>query len=106
MSIHQIDSIDTLNRFIDECEKNDKFLVIKASSSWCGPCSAVKPKYQEIAQKYTNALLMTFDVDKQQEIAEQFCISALPTFIVIKGRNIIKRIEGTNVQDIQQILNN
>jgi thioredoxin 1 len=104
MSVHQIRSIDTLNKCIDECEKNNLFLVIKASAVWCAPCSAVKPKYQEMAQKYTNTLFLTFDVEEQQDIAEQFSISAMPTFIVIKGRDIIKRVEGMNLLAIQEVL--
>lgn len=106
MSIHQIDSIDTLNSFIDECEKNDKFLVIKASADWCGPCKAVQPKYIKMAQKYTNAVFMMFDVEEQQNVAEQFSISAMPTFIVVKGRDIVKRIEGTNLSAIAEVLEN
>lgn len=106
MSIYHIDSIDTLNSFIDECEKNDKFLVIKASATWCGPCSAVKPKYQQMAQKYTNAVFMTFDVEEQQNVAEQFSISAMPTVIVVKGRDIVKRVEGTNLSAIADVLEN
>lgn len=104
MSIYEIDSIDTLNKYIDECETNDKFLVIKAEANWCGPCKAVKPKYQEMAKKYTNTLFLTFDVDEHQDIAEQFSISAMPTFILVKGRDIIKRVEGINLPVIQQIL--
>jgi thioredoxin 1 len=104
MSVYEIDSIDTLNNMIDECEKNDKFLIIKASASWCGPCRAVQPKYHDMAQKYTNSVFVTFDVDEQQDIAEQFSISAMPTFIVVKGRDIIKRIEGVDLQAIQQVL--
>lgn len=104
MSVYEIDSIDALNSMIDECEKNDKFLVIKASASWCCPCRAVKPKYQEMTQKYSNAVFTTFDVDEQQEIAEQFSISAMPTFIVVKGRDIVKRVEGINLPIIQQVL--
>ncbi len=104
MSVHQIDSVDTLNRLIDECEKNDLFLIIKAETSWCGPCKAVKPKYEQMAQKYSNAVFSAFDVDEQTDIAEQFSISAMPTFIVVKGRDIIKRIEGIDLQIIQQTI--
>lgn len=106
MSVYEIDSIDTLNKYIDECENNDKFLVIKAEANWCGPCKAVKPKYQEMAQKYSNEVFLTFDVDEHQDIADQFSISTMPTFIVVKGRDIIKRVEGTNLRVIQQVLDN
>jgi thioredoxin 1 len=57
-----------------------------------------------MAQKYSNTVFTTFDVEEQQDIAEQFSISAMPTFIVVKGRDIIKRIEGVDLQSIQQVL--
>lgn len=104
MSVYEIDSIDTLNSMIDECEKNDKYLVIKASATWCGPCRAIKPKYHEMAQKFPNAVFASFDVDEQQEIAEQLTISAMPTFIVIKSRYMLKRVEGTSLSSIQEVL--
>jgi thioredoxin 1 len=104
MSVYNIDSVDTLNILIDECERNNQFLVIKAASVWCGPCKAVKPKYEQMAQKYSNTVFSTFDVDEQTDIAEQFSISAMPTFIVVKGRDIIKRVEGTNLSVVQQVL--
>ena len=104
MSVYQIDSIDTLNSLIDECEKNNQFIVIKASASWCVPCQAVKPKYHEMAHTHSNTMFLAFDVEEQQDIAEQFSISAMPTFIIIKDRSIIKRIEGINLPAIQQVL--
>lgn len=104
MSVQQIDSIDALNVLIDDCEKDNKFLVIKASASWCGPCKAVKPMYTAMAQRNADAVFVTFDVEEQQEVAEQFSISAMPTFIVVKGRDIIKRIEGVDLLSIQNIL--
>lgn len=104
MSVYEIDSVSTLNGLIDDCEQNNKFLVIKASSTWCGPCRVVKPKYDEMAKKYTNSVFVTFDVDDHQNIAEQLSISAMPTFIIVKGRDIVKRVEGADLLSIQNIL--
>lgn len=104
MSVYAINSVDSLNTFIDECEKSNRFLVIKAEANWCGPCKAVKPKYDTMAQKNSHAVFVTFDVEEQQDIAEQFSISAMPTFIVVKGRDIIKRIEGVDLLSIQKAL--
>jgi len=104
MSVHTIESIDMLNKIIDACTEVDKFLVVKAESDWCGPCRAVKPKYKELAEQYSNAVFVTFNVDEQEEISEQFKISAMPTFIIIKDRKIVKRIEGTDIQSIRNVL--
>lgn len=104
MSVYEIESIDMLNKIIDACTEVDKFLVIKAGTEWCSPCKAVKPKYKELAEHYHNAVFVTIDVDEQQDISEQFNISAMPTFIIIKGRKVVKRLEGADLRTIVEIL--
>jgi thioredoxin 1 len=104
MSVHEIDSIDMLNKIIDACTEVDKYLVIKAEAQWCGPCKAVKPRYKELAESYPNAVFVTFDVDDHQNIAEQFNISAMPTFIIIKERKVLKKVEGADLPTIRSVL--
>lgn len=104
MSVHEIENINMLNQIIDACKEANKFLVIKAEAKWCGPCKAVKPKYAELAEIYTNAVFVTFNVDEQEEISEQLKISSMPTFIIIKDYQVIQRFEGANIQGIRDTL--
>lgn len=102
MSVFDIKSIDNLNKIIEVCDEKGKYLVIKASADWCGPCKVVKPKYDALAKELVeHAVLTTFDVDEHQNIAEQFEISAMPTFIIVKGRDIIKKVTGADITSVR-----
>lgn len=102
MSVFDITSIDNLNKIIEVCAENGKYLVIKASADWCGPCKVVKPKYDALAKELVEqAILTTFDVDEHQDIAEQFEISAMPTFIVVKGYDIVKKVTGADIESVR-----
>jgi thioredoxin 1 len=102
MSVFEITSIDNLNKIIQVCAENGKYLVIKASADWCSPCKVVKPKYDALAKELVEqAILTTFDVDDHQDIAEQFEISAMPTFIVVKGHDIIKKVTGADIASVR-----
>jgi len=102
MSVFTITSIDNLNKIIEVCADNGKYLVIKASADWCAPCKVVKPKYEALATELVeHAVLTTFDVDEHQDIAEQFGVSAMPTFIVVKGRDIIKKVTGADIASVR-----
>lgn len=102
MSVFEITSVDNLNKLIEICAENDKYLVIKASAEWCGPCKNIQPKYEKLASELVESAVMTsFDVDEHQGIAEQFEITAMPTFIVVKGHNIIKKITGADLPSVR-----
>jgi thioredoxin 1 len=105
MSIFDITSIDSLNKIIEVCAENGKYLVIKASAEWCSPCKTVKPKYEALAKELVEqAVMTTFDVDEHQDIAEQFDISAMPTFIVVKGNDIIKKVTGADIASVRNTI--
>ncbi len=102
MSVFEITGVENLNKLIDVCAQNDKYLVIKASTEWCGPCKAVKSKYEKLANELVEkAVFTTFDVDEHEGIAEQFEISAMPTFIVVKGHDIITKVTGADLASVR-----
>ena len=105
MSVFEINSIERLNKLIEICSENNKYLVIKASTEWCGPCKTIKPKYEQLAREMIDkAVFTTFDVDEQKDIADQFKISAMPTFIVIKDNDILTQFSGANLKELKTIL--
>lgn len=105
MSVFDITSVDSLNKIIEVCAENGKYLVIKASAEWCGPCKLVKPKYEALAKELVDhAVMTTFDVDEHQDIAEQFEISAMPTFVVVKGYDIIKKVTGADIASVRNTI--
>ena len=54
-------------------------------ASWCGPCRALAPVFEEIANRYEGrAEFVKINVDEEMEAAMQYGISSIPNIIVFK----------------------
>jgi len=62
---------------------------------WCGPCRAVAPIVEELAEEYDGrAVIAKMDVDQNKQVATQLGIQAIPTLLLVKGGQIADRIVG------------
>ena len=62
---------------------------------WCGPCRAVAPVVEEIAEEYDGrAVVGKVDVDQNKDVATQLGIQAIPTLLLVKNGEIADRIVG------------
>lgn len=55
------------------------YTIVDFYADWCGPCKAIAPVFQSLAEKETKPGKMQFvkvDVDSQQEVARKYGISA------------------------------
>ena len=64
-------------------------------ATWCGPCRAVAPVLDEIANEQADKLkIMKLDIDENQGVAGQFGIMSIPTMILFKDGQPVKQIVG------------
>jgi thioredoxin len=62
---------------------------------WCGPCQAVAPILEELAQEYAGKLnFAKVDVDENSSLAARYGIAAIPTMLVFKGNQPVKQVTG------------
>ena len=55
-------------------------------ADWCGPCRAVSPVVDELAEDYDGRLTVRkVDVDANPDIAAQYAVRSIPTLIVFTG---------------------
>ena len=47
-----ISSTDELNEALEKA--GDKLVVVDYSTSWCGPCKIIAPKFDEFSEQYQN----------------------------------------------------
>lgn len=64
-------------------------------ASWCGPCKALSPVIDELADEYEGKVdVYKINVDEEQELAELFSIRTIPTLIFISRNGELKRLSG------------
>ena len=64
-------------------------------AEWCGPCKALAPVIDELAQEYEGKLKVgKVDTDANREVSVRFSISAIPTVILFHNGEIVEKFVG------------
>ena len=64
-------------------------------AGWCGPCRAVAPIIDEIAEEYKDKILVCkINVDEEMELASKYSVFSIPTLMVVKNGEIIHQSAG------------
>ena len=69
-----------------------KLVVVDFFATWCGPCRAIAPFYEQLSNQYSGrAIFLKVDVDQTPDVAQQCSVSAMPTFHMYKaGRRVVE----------------
>jgi thioredoxin 1 len=51
-------------------------------AEWCGPCHAVAPVLDQIAQERSDLRLVKVNIDEEPEIAQRYGVMSIPTMIL------------------------
>jgi thioredoxin 1 len=64
-------------------------------AEWCGPCKAIAPVLEELAQEYAGRLTIgKVNVDEHPGLAARFQVRSIPTLLVFKGGQVVDQIVG------------
>jgi thioredoxin 1 len=74
------------DNFEQEVLQSDKLVIVDFWAEWCGPCHAVSPVLDRIAEERTDELrLVKVNIDEEPELAQRYGIASIPTIVLFKN---------------------
>ena len=62
---------------------------------WCGPCKAIAPIVEEIANDYSGKIKVgKMDVDRNNQVAMRYGIRSIPTLLVFNNGEVVDQVIG------------
>ena len=75
-------------------------VVVDFWAPWCGPCKAIAPILEELAEELGDAVkICKVNIDNNSDIAGEFKVRAIPTILVFKSGAVAETIVGLTSKD-------
>ena len=75
----------TTETFETEVLQSDKPVIVDFWAEWCGPCHAVAPVLDKIAEERGDEIrLVKINVDENQELMVRYGVQSIPTIVLFK----------------------
>ena len=100
------------NNFDKEVLQSNIPVLVDFWAEWCGPCRAIAPILEEVAEERSTAVKVTkVNIDENPDLANRYEIRSIPTLLIINRGEIQDQIIGlvqkhailTKLNDIAQL---
>ena len=68
---------------------NNSLVLVDFWAEWCGPCRMFAPTYEDVSDRYPDAVFGKVNTEMQRELAQMFGIRSIPTLMIFRDQIII-----------------
>jgi len=93
--------------FETDVVQSDKVVLVDFWGPRCGPCLALMPQVEALAEKYGERLeVAKIDASKNRRLCLRLKVLGLPTFLLYKDGQELKRLTGGDlaINDIESLV--
>ena len=76
----------TTSQFDAEVLQSETPVIVDFWAEWCGPCRAVSPVLEQIAEERAEELrVVKVNIDEEPELQQRYGIMSIPTILLFQG---------------------
>ena len=73
--------------------------VLRFTATWCPPCKALAPIFDEVAAEHPDMKTFVIDVDSHSDISQRFGIKGIPTLMRIESGSVKLQMSGAQPKE-------
>jgi thioredoxin 1 len=90
----------TDNTFEQEVIKSEKSVLVDFWAPWCGPCRAIGPVVEDLAEAYKDRIKVAkLNIDDNPKTATVYGVMSIPTLILYKDGKALDKVVGLVPKD-------
>jgi thioredoxin 1 len=70
--------------FDQQVLQSDRAVLVDFWAEWCGPCHAIAPVLDQIADERSDLKVVKLNIDEEPAIAQRYGVMSIPTLILFK----------------------
>ncbi|HEY6641335.1 thioredoxin family protein [Povalibacter sp.] len=81
-------------------------VLVKFEADWCGPCQAMKPAINDLAEEFGASLtIATLDIDQNNQTPYKYGVRGVPTVILFdKGKIVGQKVGLARKADLAEMI--